>query len=39
MAIDPKLLEDLKQRRETARNAGGAEKLAKRKDKGLMGAP
>lgn len=38
MAIDPKLLEDLRKRRETARNAGGADKLAKRKEKGLMGA-
>lgn len=38
MAIDPKLLEDLKQRQEVARNAGGADKLAKRHGKGLMGA-
>lgn len=38
MAIDPKLLEDLRKRREVARNAGGADKLAKRKEKGLMGA-
>ncbi|WP_309399600.1 acyl-CoA carboxylase subunit beta [Cerasicoccus maritimus] len=38
MAIDPKLLEDLKKRRETAANAGGKEKLAKRKDKGQMSA-
>jgi len=38
MAIDPKLLEDLAQRREKARNAGGADKLAKRREKGLLGA-
>ncbi|NBB78965.1 MAG: acyl-CoA carboxylase subunit beta [Verrucomicrobia bacterium] len=38
MAIDPKLLEELKARRETARNAGGTAKLAARKEKGLMGA-
>jgi propionyl-CoA carboxylase beta chain len=38
MAIDPKLLEDLKRRRELARAAGGAEKLAKRKEKGLLNA-
>ena len=38
MAIDPKLLEDLRKRREAARNAGGAEKLSKRREKGLMNA-
>ncbi|MGK0456681.1 MAG: hypothetical protein ACJAUA_000986, partial [Zhongshania aliphaticivorans] len=36
MAIDPELLEDLKRRRELARNAGGADKLAKRRKKGLL---
>jgi len=38
MAIDPQLLEDLKQRRETARQAGGEDKLAKRREKGQMSA-
>ncbi|WP_269540554.1 acyl-CoA carboxylase subunit beta [Cerasicoccus fimbriatus] len=38
MAIDPKLLEDLQKRRELAAQAGGADKLAKRKDKGQMSA-
>lgn len=38
MAIDPKLLKDLAERRELARNAGGASKIAKRKEKGLMTA-
>ncbi|ADE53823.1 acyl-CoA carboxylase subunit beta [Coraliomargarita akajimensis] len=38
MAIDPKLLEDLRERQKVARDAGGAAKLAKRKEKGLMGA-
>jgi propionyl-CoA carboxylase beta chain len=38
MAIDPKLLEELRERRKVARNAGGADKLAKRKAKGMMGA-
>lgn len=38
MAIDPTLLEDLRKRRETARNAGGLDKLAKRREKGQMGA-
>lgn len=38
MPIDPKLLEELKERRETARKAGGEEKLAKRHEKGMMGA-
>lgn len=38
MAIDPKLLEELRERRKSARNAGGADKLAKRKERGLMGA-
>jgi propionyl-CoA carboxylase beta chain len=38
MAIDPKLLKELKDRQEVARNAGGLEKLAKRHEKGQMGA-
>lgn len=38
MAIDPKLLEDLRERQKVATEAGGVEKLKKRKDKGLMGA-
>ncbi|HKK17090.1 MAG TPA: acyl-CoA carboxylase subunit beta, partial [Opitutales bacterium] len=38
MPIDPKLLEELRARREKARQAGGEEKLAKRHEKGLMGA-
>jgi len=38
MAIDPKLLEELKARRETARKAGGEAKLEKRKAKGLLSA-
>jgi len=38
MAIDPKLLEDLKIRRESARKAGGEAKLAKRHEKGLQSA-
>ncbi|TVP81428.1 MAG: acyl-CoA carboxylase subunit beta [Puniceicoccaceae bacterium] len=38
MAIDPRLLEELKKRRATAQNAGGAEKLAARKKKGQLGA-
>lgn len=38
MAIDPKLLEELRTRRETARKAGGEAKLAKRHEKGMMGA-
>ncbi len=38
MAIDPELLEDLERRRELARAAGGADKLAKRKEKGLLSA-
>ncbi len=38
MAIDPKLLEELRTRRETARKAGGEAKLAKRKEKGLQSA-
>ncbi len=38
MAIDPKLLEDLASRRKKARAAGGADKLAKRKEKGIHSA-
>lgn len=38
MAIDPKLLEELRQRREVARNAGGKDKLAQRHERGQMGA-
>lgn len=38
MPIDPKLLKELKERRETARKAGGEDKLAKRHAKGMMGA-
>ena len=38
MAIDPELLENLKRRQELARKAGGAEKLAKRREKGLLSA-
>lgn len=38
MAIDPKLLEDLRTRREVAAKAGGEDKLAKRHAKGLLGA-
>ena len=38
MAIDPKLLEELRERRQTARKAGGEDKLAKRREKGIMGA-
>ena len=38
MAIDPKLLEELRERRAVARKAGGEEKLAKRHAKGQMGA-
>jgi propionyl-CoA carboxylase beta chain len=38
MAIDPKLLEELNQRRQTARQAGGQDKLEKRHAKGLMHA-
>lgn len=38
MAIDPKLLEELRERRSVARKAGGEEKLAKRRAKGQMGA-
>ncbi len=36
MAIDPKLLEDLENRRQKAREAGGPDKIAKRKEKGLL---
>lgn len=38
MAIDPELLKDLERRRELARAAGGVDKLAKRKEKGLLSA-
>ncbi|MEM0966199.1 MAG: acyl-CoA carboxylase subunit beta [Verrucomicrobiota bacterium] len=38
MAIDPRLLEDLKARRETAKKAGGEAKLEKRKARGLLSA-
>ncbi|WP_269522300.1 acyl-CoA carboxylase subunit beta [Coraliomargarita parva] len=38
MAIDPKLLEELRERQATARKAGGEDKLAKRREKGMMGA-
>jgi len=38
MAIDPKLLEELKARQEVARKAGGEDKIAKRREKGLMSA-
>ena len=38
MAIDPKLLEELRERRAVARKAGGEEKLAKRRAKGQMSA-
>jgi propionyl-CoA carboxylase beta chain len=38
MPIDPKLLQELKERRATARKAGGEAKLAKRHEKGMMGA-
>lgn len=38
MAIDPKLMDELQARREIAELAGGADKLAQRKEKGLMSA-
>ena len=38
MPIDPKLLKDLEKRRQKARDAGGKDKLAKRHEKGLLGA-
>lgn len=38
MAIDPKLLDELRKRKETALKAGGEDKLAKRHEKGLMSA-
>ncbi|MDR2862645.1 MAG: acyl-CoA carboxylase subunit beta, partial [Puniceicoccales bacterium] len=38
MSIDPALLAELSKRRATARDAGGADKLAARKAKGLHGA-
>lgn len=38
MAIDPKLLAELKERQAVARMAGGEDKLAKRHAKGQMGA-
>lgn len=38
MAIDPKLLKELNERRTTAMKAGGEEKLAKRAEKGQLSA-
>ena len=38
MAIDSKLIEELNLRRQTALEGGGKEKLAKRKEKGLLSA-
>jgi len=38
MAIAAKLLEELRERRKTARNAGGLDRLEKRKAKGLLSA-
>jgi len=38
MAIDPKLLQELKDRQAVARQAGGEDKLATRHAKGQMGA-
>ncbi len=38
MAIDPKLIDELNERREIARLAGGAEKLAKRSERGQHSA-
>jgi propionyl-CoA carboxylase beta chain len=38
MAIDPKLIEELKKRRQVAREAGGADKIAARHAKGLLSA-
>ncbi len=38
MAIDPKLLADLKARRKKAQDAGGADKIKKRHDKGQLSA-
>lgn len=38
MPIDPKLLEDLRARRETAEAAGGKDKLEKRREAGLLTA-
>jgi propionyl-CoA carboxylase beta chain len=38
MAIDPKLLQDLHERRAKARHAGGKDKLAKRREAGLLSA-
>lgn len=38
MPIDPKLLKDLQKRRETALLGGGEDKMAKRKEKGLLPA-
>jgi len=38
MAIDPKLLDGLRKRRETALNLGGKDKIEKRHEKGLMSA-
>jgi propionyl-CoA carboxylase beta chain len=38
MAIDPKLIEELRKRREVAREAGGKDKLAARREKGQLSA-
>ncbi|MFP4165990.1 MAG: acyl-CoA carboxylase subunit beta [Opitutales bacterium] len=38
MAIDPERLRELKERRETARKAGGEDKIAKRHEQGLLTA-
>jgi len=38
MPIDPKLLQDLKDRRQAAIEGGGKEKMAKRQEKGLLSA-
>ena len=38
MPIDPKLLKDLKKRREAAQLGGGSDKIAKRHEKGLLSA-
>jgi len=38
MAINPKLLQELRDRREVARNAGGADKLKKRHERGQLAA-
>ena len=38
MSIDPELLKDLKRRQQIARSGGGADKLARRREKGLLSA-